>query len=271
MDQPYPGRVTSDEWLPPPPPAGPPTWVDPPRRSRRPVVVAIVTTAIVAAVVAVIGSLVFGGDDEKVPSSDVAAAFERIDGSLSYGVDGYVELTDCPVGDPRRLAEAVADVVEIDDLVIDGEVYVDAYERSSDYPAITQCFVSSDPDDGEGPTSIGFSVSSVPRGSYRDFLAEGAYGAEIDVSIDVQRRRNGGGVVGDVFGYCYRGEDLSGCGADVVDRANGVVLSVYLQGTSRTADEVVRALDEVVAAMAENLIEFAESNPVPSTLSGADT
>lgn len=218
----------------------------------------------------VIGTLVASDDDVERSGTELAAAFERFDASVRYGADGYVELLQCPVGDARALASTIADVVDVDPSILEGDVFVDAYEQGTDYPAITQCFVTSDPEDGYGPTAVGFSVAAVPRGPYRDFLLDEAYDPDVEVTIDVQRRRDGD-VAGDVFGYCYRAADLSGCGADVVDRDGGVVLSVYLQGPLRTADEAARALDVVIDAMAEGLLVFVEENPVPSTVSNADT
>lgn len=259
--------MTSAEWPPPPPRA--PEWVDPPRRSRRSWLAGAIVTAVTAAVVVVIGTLA-ASDDAERSGAELAEAFARYDASVPYDAEGYVELSQCPVGDPRTLVSAMAEVVDVDPVILDGEVFVDAYEEGPDYPAITQCFVSSDPDDGYGPTAVGFSVAAVPDGSYRDFLLDGAYDPDIDVSIDVQRRR-AGDLAGDVFGYCYRAADLSGCGADLVDRDDGVVLSVYVQGSSRTADEAVRALEAVIDAMAEGLLVFVAENPVPSTVSNADT
>lgn len=210
--------------------------------------------AFVGTAVIVIGTLMSDSNDATPIGPELGDAFVRFDRSVEYGVDGYAELEACPVGDPRGLAESLTSVVSIDQSVLDGVTLVEAYERDSDYPAITQCFVTSDPEDRAGPTTIGFSVSGVPAGPYLDFLQDSAYDVDIDVSVDVRRRRDGERVSGDLFGYCYRGVDLSGCGADVVDRANGVVLSVYLQGRSRTADEVVAALESIVNEMAENLL-----------------
>lgn len=195
----------------------------------------------------------------------MSEAFRRLDDALDYGEDGYVELVSCPVGDARELAREVSGVVDVATSVVSGDVFVDAYERFDDYPAIVQCFVTSDADDGFGPTAVGFSVSGVPDGSYRDFLANDAYESDIAVTIEVQRRREGGVFEGDLFGYCYRASDLSGCGADVVDRANEVVLSVYLQGSMRTAADAVNALGRVLDDMVESLVEFVESDPVPDT------
>ena len=78
------------------------------------------------------------------------------------------------------------------------------------------------------------------------------------------------GLDGDVFGYCYRGEEVSGCGADFVDRENGVALSVYVQGIDRTADEAVVALEEVLDDMVEALLEGARTNRTPVTIPRAD-
>lgn len=216
-------------------------------------------------VTAVIGSLLIG-DDTDLSGSDLADAFMVFERAVAYGDDGYAELARCPVGDPAELAGIVADVVDVDPSVLAGQTFVDAYEGISGYPAITQCFLSSDPDDGYGPTSVGFSVSAVPVGSYRDFLTGGAYDDDIDVTISVQRRWDVAGLSGDLFAYCYRASDLSGCGADLVDRFNGAVLSVYLQGPDRTGDEVVRALEVVVERMAADLLVFVEENPVPVTI-----
>lgn len=227
--------------------------------------------AVVAAVVVVlVASAFLGGDTDRRRGGDVSEAFRRLDDALDYGDDGYVELVSCPVGDARELARAVSGVVEVAASVVEGDVFVDAYEKFDDYPAIVQCFVTSDADDGFGPTAVGFSVSGVPDGSYRDFLANDAFEPDIAVTIDVQRRREGGVFDGDLFGYCYRAADLSGCGADVVDRANGVVLSVYLQGSMRTAVDVVNALDRVLDDMVDSLVEFVEVDPIPGTYPEAD-
>ena len=222
-------------------------------------------TLVVATATAVIGSLLIG-DDTDVSGSDLADAFMVFERAVAYGDDGYAELARCPVGDPVDLAAIVAEVADVNSSVLAGRTFVDAYEGISGYPAITQCFLTSDPDDGYGPTSVGFSVSAVPVGSYRDFLTGDAYDDDIDVTISVQRRWDGSGLSGDLFAYCYRASDLSGCGADLVDRFNGVVLSVYLQGPDRTGDEVVRALEVVVERMATDLLVFVEENPVPATI-----
>ncbi|MDA0371971.1 MAG: hypothetical protein O3B06_10865 [Actinobacteria bacterium] len=258
--------MTSDE-LPPPPPV----WVDPPRRSRAPLVVSLLIALVAAVVVVLVASVMFGDDESGRRSDDVAEAFRRLDDVLEYGDDGYVEMVACPVGDARELAREVSGAVDVDAAVVDGDVFVDAYERFDDYPAIVQCFVTSDPDDGFGPTAVGFSVSAVPSGSYRDFLSSDAYESDIEVTIDVQRRRDGRKFSGDLFGYCYRSDDLSGCGADVVDRGNGVVLSVYLQGSERTAPEVVGALEVVLGDMIEALTRFVDLNPVPETYPDVET
>lgn len=218
-----------------------------------------------ALVVVVVGSS-FAGDDTP-PGDEIAETFFRFEGSLTYDDEGYAALLECPLGDPRVLARTVADVVDVDAAVLGGEAFVDAYDRSREYPAITQCFVSSDPADGNGPTTVGFSVSEVPRGSYRDFLLASAYDDDVEVTVDVQRRWDGEGPSGDVFGYCYRAIDLNGCGADVVDRMNGVIFSVYLQGDSRRAEEAVEAVRSVIGDMIDNLGKFVEDNPVPSTTS----
>ncbi|MFZ9124561.1 MAG: hypothetical protein ACO22P_09190 [Ilumatobacteraceae bacterium] len=252
--------MTSDE-LPPPPPI----WVDPPRRSRRPLVMSLVIAVVTAVVVVVLASTFIGGDGDVGRGDTASQAFRRLDDALDYGVDGYVEMVDCPGGEARELARKVSRVVTIDVAVVDGDVFVDAYEKFDDYPAIVQCFVTSDPEDAFGPTAVGFSVSGVPSGSYRDFLSNDAYDPDVDVSVDVQRRREGQVVDGDLFGYCYRADDLSGCGADLVDRTNGVVLSVYLQGPERTAAEVVDALDDVIDDMVDSLVEFVDAEPVPDT------
>ena len=216
-------------------------------------------------ITAVIGSLLIG-DDSDLSGSDLADAFMVFERAVAYDDGGYAELARCPVGDPAELAVIAADVVDVDPSVLTGQIFVDAYEGISGYPAITQCFLTSDPDDGYGPTSVGFSVSAVPVGSYRDFLTGDAYDDDVDVTISVQRRWDVGGLSGDLFAYCYRASDLSGCGADLVDRFNGVVLSMYLQGPDRTGDEVVRALEVVVERMATDLLVFVEENPVPATV-----
>lgn len=225
----------------------------------------LVVTLVVAMVTAVIGSLLID-DDTDLTGSDLADAFMVFERAVAYGDDGYAELATCPVGDPVELAATVADVADVAPSVLAGDAFVDAYEGISGYPAITQCFLTSDPEDGYGPTSVGFSVSAVPVGSYRDFLTGDAYDDDIDVTISVQRRWDVAGLSGDLFAYCYRASDLSGCGADLVDRFNGVVLSVYLQGPDRTGDEVVRALEVVVQRMATDLLVFVEENPVPATI-----
>lgn len=225
----------------------------------------IVVTFLVAAAVVVIGTS-FLGDDATISGSEVADAFMIYERAVTYGDDGYAELAECPVGDPVELASRIADVIDLDASILAGEVFVDAYETGDGYPAITQCFLTADPEDGLGATSVGFSVSGVPVGSYRDFLTDEAYDFDIDVTIDVQRRWEEAGWSGDLFAYCYRAADLSGCGADLVDRYNGVVLSVYLQGPERAADEVVRSLDVVVERMATNLQSFAADNPAPATV-----
>jgi hypothetical protein len=222
-------------------------------------------TLLVAASTATIGSFLIGDDDDS-SGSDLADAFMVFERAIDYGDDGYAELSECPVGDPEVLVSVVADVVDVDPEIFSGEVFIDAYAGITGYPAITQCFISSEPDDGFGPTSVGFSVSAVPVGSYRDFLADDAYDVDIEVTIEKQQRWSEGGPSGDLFAYCYRADDLSGCGADLVDRFNGVVLSVYLQGPDRTGDEVVRALESVVRRMASNLPDFVEENPVPMTV-----
>ena len=232
--------------------------------------VSLVVALATAVVVVVVASLILGGDDESGRGASVSEAFGRLDDSLDYGADGYVELADCPVGDARELARDVSGAVDVAPSVVTGDVFVDAYERFDDYPAIVQCFVTSDPDDGFGSTAIGFSVSGVPAGSYRDFLVNDAYEPDIEVTVDVQRRRDGQVFDGDLFGYCYRAADLSGCGADLVDRRHGVVLSVYLQGSERTASEVVEALDRVVGNMVRSLVEFVDRNPVPGTYADTD-
>ena len=219
----------------------------------------------VAVVTAVIGTVLIGDGDE-LSGSDLADAFMVFERAIEYGDDGYAELAACPVGDPVALSSIVADVADVDPAVLAGDVFVDAYISISGYPAITQCFLTSDPDDGFGPTSVGFSVSAVPVGSYRDFLTDNAYDDDIEVTIEVQRRWDEAGLSGDLFAYCYRASDLSGCGADLVDRYNGVVLSVYLQGPDRTGDEVVRALEAVVERMATDLLVFVKENPVPATV-----
>ena len=221
-------------------------------------------TLVVAVVTAVIGSVLIGDDD--VTGSDLADAFMVFERAIAYRDDGYAELAKCPVGDPVALAIDVADVADVTPSVLSGETFVDAYQGISGYPAITQCFLATDPDDGYGPSSVGFSVSAVPVGSYRDFLTDGAYDDDVEVTISVQRRWDVAGLSGDLFAYCYRATDLSGCGADLVDRYNGVVLSVYLQGPGRTGDEVVRALEVVVGRMADDLLTFVEENPVPATV-----
>ena len=220
---------------------------------------------VVAVATAVIGSLLIA-DDRDLSGSELADAFMMFERAVAYGDDGYAELATCPVGDPVDLATVVAEVADVDPLILTGETFVDAYEGISGYPAITQCFLSSDPDDGYGPTSVGFSVSAVPVGSYRDFLTDDAYDDDIEVTISVQRRWDVAGLSGDLFAYCYRASDMSGCGADLVDRYNGVVLSVYLQGPDRTGDEVVRALEAVVERMAADLVAFVDENPVPETV-----
>ncbi len=227
----------------------------------------LVIALVVAILVVVVASVTLGGDDDAERGEAVAEAFGRLDDSLDYGDDGYVELKSCPVGDARELARDVSGVVDVSMSVLDGAVYTDAYERFDGYPAIIQCFVTSDPDDGFGPTAVGFSVSGVPSSSYRDFLLDDAYESGIEVTIDVQRRHDGQVFDGDLFGYCYRAADLSGCGADLVDRVNGVVLSVYLQGSERTANEVVEALDRIVGDMVRSLVDFVDRNPVPDTYS----
>ncbi len=250
--------VTSSDWP-------PPIWVEPPRRSRRPLVAGVVIAIVTALVVVIVATLVLDGDDTDVVGREVSRAFAAFDESVDYGVDGYAELFDCPVGDARALAESVAGVVTLDSTVVRGQVFVDAYEKSTDYPAIVQCFVTSDPDDGDGPTSIGFSVSGVPSGPYLDFLIVEAYGPDIVVDVTVRRRRDAGPIRGDLFGYCYRAVDLSGCGADLVDRVNGVALSVYLQGSERTAAETVTALEQVLGEMIESLTEIVGSDAYSNT------
>lgn len=252
--------VTSNEWP-------PPDWVEPSRRSRRPFVMGVVVASVTALVVVIVASLVIGSGerDTKSVGRDVSRALAVFDEMVDYGVDGYAELFDCPVGDARTLADSVAGVVALDSTVVNGQVFVDAYEKSGDYPAIVQCFVTSDPDDGDGPTSIGFSVSGVPGGSYLDFLIVEAYEPDIAVDVAVRRRSDAGPIRGDLFGYCYRAVDLSGCGADLVDRVNGVVLSVYLQGSDRTAVETVTALERVLDDMIDSLVEIVRSEDYSNT------
>jgi len=231
---------------------------------RRSLVVAVGVTALVAVVTVAVGTRLAG--DEVSSGDDIAEAWFLFEGALEYGDDDYSVLRECPLGDISALARSMADVVDIDDRVVFGETFAESFERSREYPAITQCFVSSDPQDAMGPTAVGVSVADVPRGSYRDFLVGTAYDPDVEVSIGVQKRRDGPGPRGDVYGYCYRGVDLSGCAADVVDRMNGVVFSVYLQGTERRAAEAVDALDAVLVDMVRNLEDFVVENPVPMTV-----
>ena len=192
-----------------------------------------------------------------------------VDG-IEFQSDGFAELAECPVGSPAEWAREVSDSIDLATDVADGDEYSEAYERAVDYPALVQCFVTSDVSDGLGPTSFGVSVSDLPSGSYRSFLTFEAYGEDVDVSVDIQTRQGVDGLDGDVFGYCYRGEEVSGCGADFVDRENGVALSVYVQGIDRTADEAVVALEEVLDDMVEALLEGARTNRTPVTIPGAD-
>lgn len=249
----------SNEWP-------PPVEVASPRRWRGSIVTGVAIAAVTAFVVVTMASLVSRDGGKTSAGSDVARAFESFDGSIDYDDEGYAALVDCPVGDPRALAQAVSDVVPVDSPVLAGEVFVDAYAGVDDYPAIVQCFVTSDAEDGIGPTSIGFSVSGVPSGPYLDFLTSVAYGPDIDVEIGVRRRRDGGRLEGDLFGYCYRAVDVSGCGADLVDRGNGVVVSVYLQGLDRTAEEVVTALDRIIADMVDALVAGLDVRDAPETI-----
>lgn len=259
----YCGDVADDQWLPPPP-----AWVDPPRRSWRPLAFGTLAAAVVAAVVVIVAAA-FLEDDER-DQSEISRAFQTYVDGIEFQSDGFAELTECPIGSPAEWARAVSDSVELDADVAAGDEYSEAYERASDYPALVQCFVTSDVNDGVGPTAFGVSVSELPSGSYRSFLTFDAYGEDVDVSVDVQTRRGVAGLEGDVFGYCYRGEEVSGCGADFVDRENGVALSVYLQGTDRTADETVIALEEVLEDMVDALLDGVRTNRTPVTVPGAD-
>lgn len=258
--------VSAPEWLPPPPPA--PSEDETTRRPRRSWVFGAIVTLVVAGVIVLAGAVFLGDDEPALSGSDLADAFMVFERAIPYGNDGYADLAECPVGEPLQLTTSLVDVVDIDAVILNGDVFVDAYESGSGYPAITQCFLTSDPDDGFGATSVGFSVSGVPVGPYRDFLTDGAYDEDVIVSIEVQRAWDESGLSGDLFGYCYRASDISGCGADFVDRFNGVVLSVYLQGPERSGDEVVRALAVVVEEMARNLEAFVANNPVPATIPG---
>ncbi|TEX45863.1 MAG: hypothetical protein B7C54_12585 [Acidimicrobiales bacterium mtb01] len=259
----YCGDVADDQWLPPPP-----AWVDPPRRSWRPLVVSTLLVAVVAAVVVIVAAAFLGDDDPD--QSEISRAFQSYIDGIEFQSDGFAELTECPIGSPSEWAREASDSVDLSGEVADGEEYSEAYERAADYPALVQCFVTSDMNDGVGPTAFGVSVSELPSGSYRSFLTFDAYTEDVDVSVDVQTRQGIAGLDGDVFGYCYRGEEVSGCGADFVDRENGVALSVYLQGTERTADEAVVALDEVLEGMVDALLDGARSNRVAVTIPSAD-
>jgi len=259
----YCGDVADDQWLPPPP-----TWVDPPRRSWRPLVFSTLLVAVVAAAVVIVAAAFLGGDDRD--QSEISRAFQSYVDGIEFQSDGFAELAECPVGSPAEWAREVSDSIDLATDVADGDEYSEAYERAVDYPALVQCFVTSDVSDGLGPTSFGVSVSDLPSGSYRSFLTFEAYGEDVDVSVDIQTRQGVDGLDGDVFGYCYRGEEVSGCGADFVDRENGVALSVYVQGIDRTADEAVVALEEVLDDMVEALLEGARTNRTPVTIPGAD-
>jgi hypothetical protein len=234
---------------------------------RRSIVVGVAVTALVAVVTVVIGTRL--SSDDVSSGDEIAEAWFRFEGSLDYGDDKYIVLRDCPLGDVTELARSMAEVVDVGVDVVAGEAFAEAFERSREYPSITQCFVSSDPEDGVGSTAVGVSVADVPRGAYQDFLSSTAYDPDVQVSIDVQRRHDGPGPRGDVYGYCYRAVDLSGCAADLVDRMNGVVFSVYLQGASRRAEEAVDVLDELLFDLIENLEDYVATNPVPVTVPDA--
>ena len=207
--------------------------------------------------------------DDVSSGDDIAEAWFRFEGALDYGDDKYTALRDCPLGDVTALARSMSEVVEVDERIVTGETFAEAFERSREYPSITQCFVSSDPTDGVGSTAVGVSVADVPRGAYQDFLLGTAYDPDVEVSIDVQRRHDGPGPRGDVYGYCYRAVDQSGCAADLVDRMNGVVFSVYLQGATRRAEEAVDVLDELLFDLIANLEDYVIGNPVPITVPDA--
>ena len=257
--------MSSQGVFPPPPPASIPPR--PHRSRRRSILLGGAVTALVAVVTVAVGTPLSG--DDVSSGDEIAEAWFRFEGALDYGDDKYTALRDCPLGDVAALARSMAEVVEVDDRVVTGETFAEAFERSREYPSITQCFVSSDPADGAGPTAVGVSVADVPRGAYQDFLLGTAYDPDVEVSIDVQRRHDGPGPRGDVYGYCYRAADLSGCAADLVDRMNGVVFSVYLQGTTRRAEEAVDVLDELLFDLIANLEDYVAVNPVPITVPDA--
>ncbi len=257
--------MSSQGEFPPPPPTSLPSRSQRPR--RRSIVLGGAVTALVAVVTVAVGTRLAG--DDVSSGDEIAEAWFRFEGALDYGDDGYTVLRDCPLGDVAALARSMAEFVEIDDRVVTGETFAEAFERSREYPSITQCFVSSDPADGVGSTTVGVSVADVPRGAYQDFLLGTAYDPDVDVSIDVLRRHDGPGPRGDVYGYCYRADDLSGCAADLVDRMNGVVFSVYLQGVTRRAEEAVDVLDELLVDLIANLEDYVTGNPVPITVPDA--
>lgn len=224
--------------------------------------------AVIAALVVIVAAAFLGNDDRN--QLEISRAFQSFIDGIEFQSDGYAELAECPVGSTAEWAREVRDSIDLADDVADGDEFIEAYERAADYPALIQCFVTSDVSDGFGPTSFGVSVSELPPGSYRSFLTFDAYGEGVDVSVDTQTRQGVAGLDGDVFGYCYRGEEVSGCGADFVDRDNGVALSVYVQGIDRTADEAVVALEEVLDDMVDALLEGARANRLPVTIPGAD-
>lgn len=224
--------------------------------------------ALVAAVVVGVASIL--SRDDSRDQSEISRALSMFVAHVEFQSDGYAELTACPIGSPADLARRVTDRIDLADDVVAGGEFVDAYARDGDYPAIVQCFVTSDENDGIGPTSFGVSVSELPSGSYRSFLEFEAYGEDVNVSVEIQTRQGAAGFDGDVFGYCYRGPDVSGCGADFVDRENGVAFSTYVQGTERTADEAVVALKALLGSMADALVAGSRSGTLPVTVPVAD-
>lgn len=226
----------------------------------------ILAAAVGATLVVVIAALVTR--DHRPEQGRIGHAVRDYLAAIDFGPDGYAELATCPLGSAVTLARE-ADI-DLSDEVLRGDEFIDAYEHAPDYPALVQCFVTSDVHDGVGPTSFGVSMSEVPTGSYREFLERNAYDTDVAVSIDVENRRGAAGFDGDVFGYCYRGVDVSGCGADFVDRENGVAFSAYVQGEARTADEAITALDAILAGMIDNLLGSERSPGVPVTVSQAD-
>jgi hypothetical protein len=225
----------------------------PKKRSKAPILIVAIVLLVGAGVAAF---LVLGGDDKKSAAVDAAGAHDGLQTVLrdaSFDDTGNDDFSSCPLGDLDELNGLVTKVLEIDDVVFDGDENMGAVDEDGSLPAYVSCqvFASDEGDVARGATGVFYQSVFEPPSNYEKYIKDFS-GDVTDLTFEDSQEYLGGEIV--IFcAEATSDEGFTGCDADWVSADENVALAVFLGGTDINSDDAVTALKAVLPAMADNL------------------